>query len=73
MPRNKLTKDEIHCFVLKQKSKLFKDDTRYSSDPRVLADKYLNEILLYFINGNIFLVIWLYKSNKNIHFSYEQI
>jgi hypothetical protein len=45
MPRNVLTKDEIRAFVLKQKKKLNEESIGYTSDPRSLANKYLNLIL----------------------------
>ena len=43
MSKNKLTKDEIKVRVLRLKDKLNKEN--YTSDPRGLAHKYLNEIL----------------------------
>jgi hypothetical protein len=43
MSKNKLTKDEIKVRVLKLKNKL--NGENYTSDPRGLAHKYLNEIL----------------------------
>lgn len=45
MPRGKLTKDEIKFWVLKYKRELTEDPTYYSSDPKNLANKYLNRIL----------------------------
>ncbi len=45
MPRNRLTKDEIRVFVLNQKKKLDEENIGYTSDPKSLANKYLNIIL----------------------------
>jgi hypothetical protein len=45
MPRNYLTKDEIKSFVLEQKFKLNQENIEYSSDPKTLATKYINQIL----------------------------
>lgn len=45
MSRNKLTKDEIKCYVLELKSELYNESINYSSDPKSLAHKYLNAIL----------------------------
>jgi hypothetical protein len=45
MPRGQLTKDEIKYQVLKLKKKLQTEQIRYTSDPKALADKYLNEVL----------------------------
>ncbi len=43
MSKNKLTKDEIKVRVLNLKNKLYSEN--YTSDPKGLAHKYLNEIL----------------------------
>jgi len=45
MPRAQLTKDEIKCQVLKLKQKLQTEQIEYTSDPKSLADKYLNLVL----------------------------
>lgn len=45
MPRCKLTKDEIKHWVLRFKKELHEDSTYYSTDPKVLANKYLNKVL----------------------------
>jgi hypothetical protein len=45
MSRNKITKDEIKCYVLKQKHLLNQENISYTSDPKSLANKYLNNIL----------------------------
>lgn len=45
MPRGKLTRDEMKYWVLKYKKELSEDPTYYSSDPKNLANKYLNRIL----------------------------
>ena len=44
MPKNQLTKDELKIRVLKLKAKL-QDDPRWHSNPKDLANKYLNEVL----------------------------
>mgnify|MGYP003662119667 CR=1 FL=1 len=44
MPRGKLTKEEIKTWVLRFKKELSEDPTEYS-DPKNLANKYLNKIL----------------------------
>lgn len=45
MPRGQLTKDEMKHQVLKLKQKLQNERIEYTSDPKALADKYLNEVL----------------------------
>jgi hypothetical protein len=45
MPRGQLTKDEMRYQVLKLKQKLHNEHIGYTSDPKALADKYLNEVL----------------------------
>ena len=45
MPRGQLTKEEMKYQVLKLKQKLQNEQIRYTSDPKALADKYLNEVL----------------------------
>jgi hypothetical protein len=45
MPRGQLTKDEIKCWVLKLKQKLYNENIGYTSDPKALADSYLNKVL----------------------------
>lgn len=45
MPRGKLTKEEIKYWVLKCKKDLANDSTYFSTDPKQLANKYLNIIL----------------------------
>lgn len=45
MPRNYLTKNEFKAFVLEQKNKLESEHIHYSSDPKSLANKYLNIVL----------------------------
>jgi hypothetical protein len=46
MPRNNLTKDEIKCFVLKLKHKLYEEQlTEYTTDPKQIAHRYLNQVL----------------------------
>ena len=45
MPRGRLTKEEMKYQVLKLKQKLQTEHIGYTSDPKALADKYLNEVL----------------------------
>lgn len=45
MPRGQLTKDEIKYQVLKLKQKLQNEHIGYTSDPKSLADQYLNMVL----------------------------
>lgn len=45
MPRNQLTKEQIKCDVLKLKRDLHNENIQWSSDPRNLANRYLNSVL----------------------------
>ena len=45
MPRGKLTKEEMKYQVLKLKHKLQTEQSTYTSDPKALADQYLNMVL----------------------------
>jgi hypothetical protein len=45
MPRNKLTKDEMKCAVLKLKRNLHNENIGWTSDPKGLAQRYLNQVL----------------------------
>jgi hypothetical protein len=45
MPRGKLTKEEMKYQVLKLKHKLHTEQSTYNSDPKALADQYLNMVL----------------------------
>ena len=45
MPRGILTKDEIKHWILKFKKELSEDPVYYLSNPKNIADKYLNKIL----------------------------
>jgi hypothetical protein len=45
MPRGQLTKDEMKYQVLKIKEKLQTEHITYTSDPKALADQYLNMVL----------------------------
>ena len=45
MPRNKLTKEQIKCEVMKIKTELYNEHITWSSDPKGLAHKYLNKVL----------------------------
>jgi len=45
MPRNELSKEEIKCYVEKLKVELYNEKIGYTSDPKGLAHKYLNQVL----------------------------
>jgi len=45
MPRGRLTKDEIKCAVLKLKNELYNENVTWTSDPKSLAQTYLNRVL----------------------------
>ena len=45
MPRGQLTRDEMEYQVLKLKDKLQNEHIGYTSDPKALADQYLNMVL----------------------------
>ena len=45
MPRNILTKDEIKVYVEKLKKELYNYEVTWSSDPKALAQQYLNRVL----------------------------
>jgi len=45
MPRGQLTKDIIKIEVLKIKKQLIEEGITWTSDPKALADKYLNMVL----------------------------
>ena len=45
MPRGRLTKDEMKVNVLKLKQELQKESIGYTSDPKALANQYLNKVL----------------------------
>jgi hypothetical protein len=45
MPRGHLTKDIIKTEVLKIKNELNNENITWTSDPKALADKYLNKVL----------------------------
>lgn len=45
MSRNTLTKEEIKNYVIKLKNRLHNEDFSYTSDPKSLAHKYLNQVL----------------------------
>jgi hypothetical protein len=45
MPRNEFSKQEIKCHVEKLKNQLHKEQIGYTSDPKGLAHKYLNQVL----------------------------
>jgi hypothetical protein len=45
MPRGQLTKDQMKHHLLKLKQKLYNEKISYTSDPKALADQYLNMVL----------------------------
>jgi hypothetical protein len=45
MPRGQITKEEMKYQVLKLKQRLHNEQIGYTSDPKALADQYLNMIL----------------------------
>jgi len=45
MPRNEFSKEEIRCHVEKLKIELYNEKIGYTSDPKGLAHKYLNQVL----------------------------
>lgn len=45
MPRNQFTKEEIRTYVLKLKSQLYNENYNFTSDPKGLAQVYLNKVL----------------------------
>lgn len=45
MARGFLTKDEIKHWVLRYKKELADDEMYYSSDPKRIANKYLDKVL----------------------------
>lgn len=45
MPRNELTKEEIRTYVLKLKNQLSCENVDWSSDPKSMANRYLNRVL----------------------------
>jgi hypothetical protein len=45
MPRGQLTKQEIKIILLTYKKELYEENVSYTSDPKALANKYLNKIL----------------------------
>jgi hypothetical protein len=45
MPRNQLSKEEIRCHVEKLKNELYNERIGYTSDPKGLANRYLNRVL----------------------------
>lgn len=44
MPRGQLTKEDFKLLIIQQKSKLA-NEPYYTSDPKSLASKHLNELL----------------------------
>lgn len=45
MPRNRITKDEIKKIVLDEKKKLNQENITFTTDPKWIANKYLNNVL----------------------------
>lgn len=45
MPRNELTKEEIRTYVLKLKHQLNCENVNWTSDPKSMANRYLNQVL----------------------------
>jgi hypothetical protein len=45
MPRNIISKDDIKLLIMKEKANLRLEDVTYSSDPKSLANMYLNKLL----------------------------
>ena len=45
MPRGQLTKQEIKNYLLMCKRELYEENIGYTSDPKGLANKYLNKVL----------------------------
>lgn len=45
MPRGQLTKDQMKYHILKLKQELYNEKISYTSDPKALADQYLNMVL----------------------------
>jgi hypothetical protein len=45
MPRGQLTKDKIKVEVLKIKKQLHDEPITWTSDPKALANQYLNKVL----------------------------
>lgn len=45
MSKNQITKDEMKCFVEKLKQELYENQNYYYSDPKSLANSYLDKIL----------------------------
>ena len=45
MPRKEFSKEEIRCYVEKLKGQLYNEQIGYTSDPKRLANKYLNQVL----------------------------
>ena len=45
MPRGQLTKEIIKTEVLKLKKKLHEENVTYTSDPKSIANRYLNLVL----------------------------
>jgi hypothetical protein len=45
MPRGQLTKNEMKIILLNYKKKLYEENASYTSDPKAIANRYLNELL----------------------------
>lgn len=45
MSKNGVTKEELKVYLEKLKKELYDEYTSYTSDPKLLANKYLNKVL----------------------------
>ena len=45
MPKNNITKDEFKVYLEKLKGQLYEEQILYTTDPKALANKYLNKVL----------------------------
>lgn len=45
MSKNNITKDELKVYLEKLKGQLYEEQISYTSDPKALANKYLNKVL----------------------------
>jgi protein involved in sex pheromone biosynthesis len=45
MSKNQINKDELKCFVERLKKELHDDQNYYYSDPKFLANSYLDKVL----------------------------
>lgn len=45
MPRNSITKEEIKKIILDEKKKIHQENITFTTDPKWIANKHLNNIL----------------------------